>query len=344
MATTKKPIVGITLGDHAGIGPEIVAKTIAKQPADAPYSAVVFGDEKVFCAHMERYAPARAKNIRLVQNLEELDFSDADTICLVDVPLEEPVPFGEVSAISGRQMIRMLTKAISCEKKGLIDGIAAASFTKQSLALADAAIPSEFELFDREYGTQGCDCVVVRERIIRSTVTGHIALRELWDHLTVDAVVDNAEKLYAVMKRLGLAEGGIAVAGLNPHAGEDGLFGDEEGKILEPAIAILKERINAKIYGPWPADTIFVRAMKGDVNGLVYLYHDQSNTAMKSVYFGEGNLIYINIPAWIASLGHGSALDIAGKGIADEGNMQLALNLLVSLLNTEDCLGEAQKS
>jgi 4-hydroxythreonine-4-phosphate dehydrogenase len=336
MTIHRRRAIGVTLGDHAGIGPEIVAKVLAKQSVDAPYSTVVFGDSDVFHAHMERYAPARVKDIRLVIDADTLDFEDTGALYMVNAPLKAPVPVGGISAVSGDQMIRMMTTAVSYERRGLLDGIVAASLTKQSLALSDMAIPSEFELYDREYGTRGADCVVVRERIIRSTVTGHIALRELWNHLTVDAIVDNGLQLYKVMRKIGIADGGIAVAGLNPHAGENGLFGDEEARIIEPAIEILKQRLDTDVYGPWPADTIFVRAMKGEATGLVYLYHDQSNTAMKSVYFGEGNLIYINIPAWITSLGHGSALDIAGKGIADESNMKYALDLLLSLIDSDE--------
>ncbi|MDR3225111.1 MAG: 4-hydroxythreonine-4-phosphate dehydrogenase PdxA [Clostridiales Family XIII bacterium] len=335
MVEKKLPVAGITLGDHAGIGPEVVAKVLSAKPGEQGYVPVVFGDDTVFRAHMERYAAARVKDIRTADAGGAIDFTEKDAIYFVDVPLKEAVPPGEVSAVSGEQMIRMMETAIGYEKKGRIDGIAAASFTKQSLALADSAIPSEFELYDREYEAKGCDCVVVRGNIIRSTVTGHVALREIWDFLTTDAVVDNAMKLYEVMKRLGLQDGGMAVSGLNPHAGENGLFGDEEGRILEPAIEILRQRLGIQVIGPCPADTLFVRAMKGEVNGLVYLYHDQSNTAMKSVYFGEGNLIYINIPAWITSLGHGSALDIAGKGVADESNMRYALDLLTEMLRSD---------
>lgn len=150
--------------------------------------------------------------------------------------------------------------------------------------------------------------------------TGHIPFWEIVERLSVPGIVQTACLLRETMCRCGVEEPRVAVAALNPHAGEGGLVGQEEQTIITPAIQALREK-GLLVAGPVPADTVFVRAMRGEFDGIVFLYHDQGNIAMKAVAFGRGVVIYVGLPLLIVTPGHGSAYDIAGRGIADAGNM-----------------------
>ena len=161
---------------------------------------------------------------------------------------------------------------------------------------------------------------------------GHCAFRDIVDRLTTDGIIRTAHNLLHVMGAfLPKEKCRIAVAALNPHAGEDGLFGDEEHTIIQPAIDHLLEE-GVQVIGPCPADTVFLKARNGEVGGVVFMYHDQGNIAMKSCFFGDGVLIYTNTPANIVSVGHGPAYGKAGKGTADPKNMIASMRVLASLV------------
>lgn len=290
-----KPIIGIALGDPAGIGPEITAKALAHGFAD--YTPVLFGNRALY----EKY------------------FSVPDGVTFVDTPAGEDIRSGQITADSGRLMTESLCEAIEYHKQGRIDGLVMAPITKQAFHAAGYPYTSEFELFARRYNTSSVRAVIRCENIFRSTVVGHCAFREIVDRLTPDGVVQTARSLMQVIRTF-KGDGSIAIAALNPHAGENGLFGDEEQTVLGPAIEQLRAE-GMSVDGPCPADTVFLRAVGGVNDGVVFLYHDQGNIAMKSRFFGDGVLIYANVPDCVTSVGHGSALDIAGKGVADASNL-----------------------
>jgi 4-hydroxy-L-threonine phosphate dehydrogenase PdxA len=162
-----------------------------------------------------------------------------------------------------------------------------------------------------------------------------MAFADIIPNLSIERVVATAEGLLNVMRYfLPQEECKIVIAALNPHAGENGLYGNEEAVILEPAVKILQER-GYKVIGPCPADTVFMRAVKGDVHGIVFLYHDQGNLAMKARYFGEATVIYTGIPSHLVSVGHGPAYGKAGKGTADATNMITSMGILLQLIKGE---------
>lgn len=290
-----KPIIGIALGDPAGIGPEITAKALEHGFAD--YTPVLFGNRALY----------------------ERSFTVPEGVTFVDTPAGADIRPGEITADGGRLMTESLIKAIEYHKAGKIDGLVMAPITKAAFHAAGYDYTSEFELFAKAYNTSSVRAVIRCENIFRSTVVGHCAFREIVDRLTPDGVVQTARSLMQVIRTF-KGDGSLAIAALNPHAGENGLFGDEEQTILEPAIGILRAE-GMKVDGPCPADTVFLRAVNGVNDGVVFLYHDQGNIAMKSRFFGDGVLIYSNVPNCVTSVGHGSALDIAGKGVADPSNL-----------------------
>lgn len=328
--TERTPVLGIILGDHAGIGPEIVAKSLADGRFD--YTPVVVGNRTLFEEALARYAPGVATEAYEPHaDARRAEFAGERRVYVLDVPADWGVAPGETSVASGRLIYDSMMAAIGLARRSLVDGLVMAPLTKQSLHLAGLKYESEFELFADAFGTTNVKAVVKADQIFRCTVVGHVAFAKIVDRLTTGGIVLTGEQLLAVMERFGQRERGIAVAALNPHAGEGGLFGDEEARVIEPAIAALK-RSGAKVIGPWPADTVFLKARRGEVGGVVFLYHDQGNIAMKSGYFGESVLIYTNVPHPIVSVGHGSALDIAGRGVADPGNMIVCIRTLLDLV------------
>jgi 4-hydroxythreonine-4-phosphate dehydrogenase len=328
------PTIGIILGDHAGIGPEIVAKalTAAASAGRTGFAPVAVGSRVVFEDALARYAPGLTLTPYLPPDESaEPAADDGRWVEMLDIPADEAIAAGRSSAAGGRLTYQSMRAGIDLARRGLVDGLVLAPITKQSLHLAGLPYESEFEIFADEFGTTNVKAVVKADRIFRCTVVGHCAFAKIVERLTTEGIVQTGEQLLAVMSRFGQRDRGIAVAALNPHAGEGGLFGDEEARVIEPAIVALR-RSGANVTGPWPADTVFLKARRGDVGGVVFLYHDQGNIAMKSGFFGESVLIYTNVPCPIVSVGHGSALDIAGQGIADAGNMTICIETLLDML------------
>jgi 4-hydroxythreonine-4-phosphate dehydrogenase len=321
---TDKPTIGIIMGDPAGIGPEITLKILSMPETYELCVPVVIGD----LALLER------SNQQLGLDLPLSATPSAEgAIRVVDTAPEsaaQPITPGTISAAAGQAALRAIRRAFELALTGEVAALVMAPLTKESLALADARYHSEFDLFSDLTGVPDVRAAVKWESIVRMSVTGHIPFREIADHLAPEGIAATGRQLLSVMRALGHARPRLAVAALNPHAGEGGLFGHEEQTILQPAIEALRGE-GHDVYGPIPADTVFPRTIKGDFHGVVFLYHDQGNIAMKAVAFGEGVLIYSSLPFPITSVGHGSALDIAGRGVADPGNLLEALRVAVPL-------------
>lgn len=314
--------IGIALGDQAGISSEIVAKALLE--SHEGYTPIIFGNYDLFCKNSSCQIEVEFLDTFTRENL-------GNNIYFVDIPAGNDIETGEITPDSGKLIYDSLKTAIDFQKNGLIDAIIMAPITKQALHDAGLKYTSEFEIFQDMYNTQGCRAVIRCENIFRATVVGHCAFREIPDKLTTEGIIQTAESLYSVVSTFKPnKQCTLAVAALNPHAGENGLFGDEESRIISPAIDTLNER-GISCSGPWPADTVFLRAVDGKDDGVVFLYHDQGNIAMKSKFFGDGVLIYTNIPAVICSVGHGSALDIAGKGTANAQNMISCIDTAVEI-------------
>lgn len=318
----EKIIVGIAIGDHAGISSEIISKALCGGYEE--YIPVLFGNYDLFCK-------GSASNLDVIHVDTFIREDLSNHAYFVDISAGTDIELGKITPGSGRLMYDSIKTAIDFQKKGLIDGIVMAPITKQALHEAGLEYTSEFEIFQNMYGTQGCRAVIQCENIFRATVVGHCAFREIANRLTTDGIIQTAKSLYSVVSSFKPEKQcTLAIAALNPHAGENGLFGNEEATTITPAIEYLNEH-GICTSGPWPADTVFLRAVDGKDDGVVFLYHDQGNIAMKSRFFGDGVLIYTNIPAIICSVGHGSALDIAGKGIANEQNIVSCIETTVSL-------------
>ncbi len=325
------PVLGIILGDHAGSSPELAAKTVLASAGN--YVPVFIGNRERFELSRSVVEGAEQLTVRPLNGRPQ--FAGKHTVYFADVPAGTDFTFGQVSADSGRLIYESIVKAIELERAGIVDGLSMAPITKAALHAAGYDFSTEFEIFSKLYGASGVRAVIKCGDIFRSTVIGHCAFGDIVKRLTADGIFDTAEGLIQTMQKFEAPENcHIAVAALNPHAGENGLYGSEEQTVIRPAI----DRLLAKGYnviGPSPADTVFLKALNKQVGGVVFMYHDQGNIAMKSVFFGDGVLIYNNIPAHIVSVGHGPAFGKAGKGTADPKNMISSMEVLLQIVNND---------
>lgn len=328
----KTPTIGIILGDHAGIGPEITAMAMIREK-HAEYATVLVGNLSLF-----------QRSMKVLPDNREIEWTDisedpyckkeAGKVYFYNIPSYGDVPFSRVTAASGRLIYDSMQAMLRLEREKAVDGFVMGPITKQSLHAAGLDYASEFDIFSEFYQTSGIRAVIRAGDIFRCTVVGHVRFRDIVQKLTPKGVVDTAHALLEVMKRFHVKNETIAVAALNPHAGEDGLFGDEEQVILQPAIDTLTAE-GCCVIGPCPADTVYRRAQTGKVGGIVFLYHDQGNIAMKAASFGDGVLIYTGVPARIVSVGHGGAFGSAGKGTADPSNLIAAMRTLADMILQE---------
>lgn len=320
MANVKVPVLAIILGDHAGSSPEMAAKVLLAREDN--YIPVLVGNKERF--EISRKAVAGAEKLNLIDwdgKTRPAGSGNAMDVWFYDVPAGPDIVFGKITEDSGKLQYDSIIAAIDLEKAGMIDGMLMAPITKAGFHAAGYHYSTEFELFDDAYGVSGCSGVVYTGKYFRSTVVGHCAFREIADRVTTEGVLGAANRLLTNMAYfMEPEERHIAIVALNPHAGENGLFGDEEATILQPAIDQLRAE-GYRVEGPWPSDTAINRVKSGQANGIVYLYHDQGNIAQKAAEFGGLMLIYANIPGIIVSVGHGPAYGKAGKGTADPSNM-----------------------
>lgn len=329
-----KPYVGIILGDPAGIGPEIVLKLLLRPSTYAFARPILIGNYELLCQMVYRmgselfFTPTTLEH--LADGVEENAFLSGIPVVDIDGDINEVV-LGEVSAAAGAIAYHSIRMGYRMLELGLIEGLIMGPINKQALALSGYGFASEYELFAELAGVSQVQSVVKGGSIIRSTVIGHVPFRRIVELLTVERIVDTGLGLHHVLCRMMDAKPHICIAALNPHGGEGGILGEEESEIIYPAVVELR-RHGVNIDGPYPGDTIYARAISGGYDGIIYLYHDQGNIAMKAKMFETTALIYTNVPYPILSTGHGSAMDIAQLGIANPTNICTVMSTLTTIM------------
>ncbi len=324
------PRLLITMGDVAGIGPEIIA---AGWPQLQPHCRPVVVGDPAWLRRAARAVGARLEVVP-VRHPAEVAATEAVVPCLpatsADLSAVEP---GQVTAAGGRAAYDFLCAAIDRTLAGEADGIVTAPLHKEGLHAAGVRHPGHTEILAERCGVQQFAMVLYQDGLAVAHVTLHMALREVFRHLTPAAVHDKARLLDGLLRRLLGRPPRLAVAALNPHASDGGLFGDEEATIIRPGVeAARAEGIDAS--GPWPSDTLFVRARGGAFDGVVAMYHDQGHIALKLL----GGLRAVNISAGLplvrTSVAHGTAYDIAGRGVADPTSLIEAAKVAAKLAAT----------
>ena len=306
--------LALTLGDPAGIGPEVVLRALADRERPAA-SMVLYGP---LSSLQDR---ARRFGLKLPEEL------GAE---VVDIALGGPVALGRTSAAGGRAAALAVLRAADDAKAGRVDAIVTAPLNKESLHAAGYPWPGHTEMLAEAAGTADVAMMFVGGTLRVALLTIHRALRSVADAVTPAEVRRVVRLVHRELPRFGTARRRIAVCGLNPHAGEGGLFGTEEQDVIRPALESLRGE-GIEVSGPYPADSLFVRAARGEFEAVVAGYHDQGLIPVKLLAFGHAVNVTIGLPFVRTSVDHGTGFDIVEKGTADGKSMVEAMKLAVTL-------------
>lgn len=327
--TNGKPLIGITMGDPSGIGPEVIVKALADPSIRSLARFVIFGLEEMleFAADAAEIAPfwfrqPRESVGRIKSGVVVADFDD-----LPFVPSLSAAP----SAEGGTASVRFLEEAINAHQRRLIDAIVTAPIHKVSWKMAKVKHPGHTEFLADAYRSRRVTMAFVGGRLKVALASSHVGLFELQNSFTIGRVFQPMDLLDDWLRRYWQIESPrIAVCGLNPHAGEDGRFGDEERRIIEPAMVMARE-VGMNVEGPFPADTLFHRAASGCFDGVVAMYHDQGLIPVKLLHFDSAVNVTLGLPVVRTSVDHGTAFDIVGRNKANPGSMKEAIRLACRL-------------
>ncbi|HCD46312.1 MAG TPA: 4-hydroxythreonine-4-phosphate dehydrogenase PdxA [Lachnoclostridium sp.] len=320
-----KPLIVIPIGDPAGIGPEIVAKALAEPRVIEAAGCIAVGDKKIM-EQAIRITGADLK-IKTVKEPEEGEFEKGilNLIDLDNVGMDQ-FAFGEVSGMCGRAAYEYIEESIRLANEGRADAVATTPINKEALKAAGIPFIGHTEIFSALTETEDPLTMFETNGLRVFFLTRHVSLRKMLDMVTKERIKDYVKRCLEALKRLGVEDGTMAVAGLNPHCGEHGLFGDEEVKEIIPAVLELQEE-GYPVTGPIGADSVFHQAAQGRFNSVLSLYHDQGHIATKTLDFDRTIAITNGMPILRTSVDHGTAFDIAGTGKASAVSMVEAILL-----------------
>jgi len=323
------PVVGITMGDAAGIGPEIIVKALGVKAVYEWCRPVVIGDARRL-RKAAQIVGART-SIHTVPDPANAGerFGEIDCIDIALVP--EDLPFGKLSAAAGNAAYHFIARAVELATSGKIAAICTAPLNKEALHAGGHVYPGHTELLAKLSNTPEVSMMLTTPKMRVIHVTTHIGLLDAIEKIEPGLVERTIRRGHEALARAGITRPRIAVCGINPHAGEHGLFGrGEEEKKIGPAIESLSQR-GIAVEGPLPADTLFFRAGRGDFDLVVAMYHDQGHGPVKVLGLEAGVNVTVGLPFVRTSVDHGTAFDIAGTGQADERSMVEALRQAVAL-------------
>jgi 4-hydroxythreonine-4-phosphate dehydrogenase len=318
-------VVAVTMGDPTGVGPEIVAKVFADEGTPR---AVVVGD----VAMMRRAVDLLdlPLSVRAVDGPGDARFEagTVDVVAATDLPAD--LPYGEVDARGGGAAYDYVRRAVELALSGEVHAIATAPLNKEAMHLAGHEYPGHTEVLAELTGTSDYAMMLVTDELRVIHVSTHVSLEEAIRRVQPERELTVIRLADRSLKRLGVEHPRVAVAGLNPHAGEGGLFGTQDRDVIAPAVeAARADGIDAS--GPWPPDTVFMQARQGRFDIVVVQYHDQGHIPIKLMGFDTGVNVTVGLPFFRTSVDHGTAFDIAGTGRADHASMRAALDLAASL-------------
>lgn len=326
-----KPAIGITIGDAAGIGPEIVIKALSDKKNFENFYPVLIGDAAALfktaeLLNLDFSATVVGKDDFLSQNAAQ------PTICDLK-NLNEKFVFGVESGATGRASAENIEAAVKLWREGKIDAVATAPISKKAISLGGYNFPGHTEFLAALTETKEFAMSFFADKLRVILLSTHVSLTDAIDLVKTENLVRlirfSAEHFGRLLKK----NARIAVAGVNPHASESGLFGDEEAREIIPAIEICRNDFGIDVSGAYSPDTIFLRAFRGEFDAVIACYHDQATIAVKCLSFGASVNVTLGLPLIRTSVDHGTAFDIAGKGIADASSMNAALNLAAELAN-----------
>jgi 4-hydroxythreonine-4-phosphate dehydrogenase len=317
---SSSPVFALTMGDPAGIGPEIAIKALISKRIGNIRIAVI-GDLKV----VEKTAK-KMKKSGILNPVSDIRDSAPNKVNILDQNQISPADFkiGQVSAVCGQAAYSYIIKGIELAKQRIAAGVITNPINKESLKMAGINYPGHTEIFAHETGVSEFTMLFYLDGVGVAHVTTHTSLLDSIRLITKERVLSQIKLLNLAMKQLGVRRPRLAAGGLNPHAGENGLFGNEETQHIMPAIEAAR-RLGINAQGPYPPDTVFMRAFKGEFDGVASMLHDHGFVALKSRDFEHGVNITIGLPIIRTSVGHGTAFDKAGKGIASPESLITAI-------------------
>jgi 4-hydroxythreonine-4-phosphate dehydrogenase len=325
-----KPVVAVTMGDPAGIGAEVVVK--AFEAAREYARPVVIGDASVVAEAVRvcgsDLSVAAVDSVEAALGVEE-------GIPVLDLDNVAGMEYGVVREAYGRASLEYVERAIDLAIEGAVDAIATAPINKQATRLAGAEHAGHTGLLAARTGVEEYSMMLIEEPLRVTHVSTHVPLREACDLVTAESVGSTIDVTHGALRDLGIDEPSIAVAGLNPHASDGGLMGEEDAAEIAPAVEAARER-GIDAHGPESPDTVYVRAAGGEFDCVVSMYHDQGHIPIKMLGFGSdgavsGVNVTVGLPIVRTSVDHGTAFDIAGRGVASETSMVDAVRIAARL-------------
>jgi 4-phospho-D-threonate 3-dehydrogenase / 4-phospho-D-erythronate 3-dehydrogenase len=328
LSEQRLPVIGITIGDAAGIGPEISLKAVADDEVRGYCTPVLVGDR----AFLQKASTALKFDLEFIP-IDDLGSNDGKSIRVFDTSnLPENIRIGHDDAVTGRASAECIQAAVELCANGNIDAIATAPISKKAIAMGGYDYPGHTEFLAHLTGTRDFAMSFFAGPLRVVLVSTHVSLRRAIDLVTTAKLIEVIRFADVQLTRLLHRHVKIAVAGLNPHASEHGMFGDEEMHEIIPAVRTCREEYGINVSGPYSPDTIFLRGHSGEFDVVVACYHDQATIAVKSLSFGSAVNVTLGLPIIRTSVDHGTAYDIAGQGVADASSMKAAIRLAAELV------------
>lgn len=327
------PRIGITIGDVAGIGPEITLKALLDNSINEVCLPIIIGDAR----YLKRLARdlGLSAEFAVFNETEEIPQHSDKLICLDLANINAEIEMGIESDITGKASAEYIKKAVQLCQENKIDAIATAPISKKALSLASYNFPGHTEMLAELTETKDFAMSFFAGSLRVVLLSTHVSLSNAISLVKTDKLVELIKFTNKSLKELLKREIKIAVAGLNPHASEDGMFGNEESEEIIPAVNICREKFGINVSGPFSPDTIFLRGYRGEFDAIVSCYHDQATIAVKCLSFGESVNVTLGLPLIRTSVDHGTAFDIAGKNIADCSSMKTAIKLAANLVKKD---------
>ncbi|CUI73052.1 4-hydroxythreonine-4-phosphate dehydrogenase PdxA [Cognatishimia activa] len=326
-----KPRIAIVPGDPSGIGPELIAKLINDEGVLDAANVLLVGD-----SHLWQQGGRQTELDVPLTTISEAEIADQSGLSHLEMETIEPddIRIAEVTVAGGTTSLRCLDKALDLAQDGLVDGVLFGPFNKAAMTSAGLNAEDEHKYMARYLGFEGYHSEInVLDELMTTRVTSHIGLKDVAANISEEGIMKAVNLANDTLRKAGKDRPSIAVAALNPHAGDNGKFGREEIEVLEPAVKKAQEK-QMDVTGPWPSDTVFLKAKRGEVDAVVTMYHDQGQIAIKLMGFERGVTVAGGLPIPVATPAHGTAFDIAGQNKANVGATRQAFDLLVRMAKT----------
>ena len=321
------PRIAVTMGDAAGIGAEITLKALADGNLAEVCTPIVIGD----AAYLKKTARDLGLNFNFVDAIENFSPLSSQTAVYDLNNLQGEIVLGEDSATAGKAAGEYIETAVRLWREKKIDAVATAPISKRAIALGGYDYPGHTEFLAKLTDTKEFAMSFFAEDLRVVLLSTHVSLRDAIELVKKEKLVELIKFSHSQISKLLKRDARIAVAGLNPHASEGGMFGAEEAIEIVPAINECREKFGIDVSGAFSPDTIFLRGFKGEFDAVIACYHDQATIAVKCLSFGASVNVTLGLPLVRTSVDHGTAFDIAGKGVADASSMQSAIRLAAKL-------------